>query len=134
MCPFVTSELHPLASLFSLSCLIILHQLHLQNSFFFDIFQLSFNHHTLRSTFEDSPWQAWLLCMRQKDIWIGVMASAPPPPSHVLSMDPMASIDVEFCVSHRRGRWVRSQTHVRPTTMWNAHTSDLFSQGICQFL
>lgn len=102
--------------------------------FLFDIFQLSFNHHTWCSTFEDSPWQAWLLCMRQKDIWIGVMASAPPPLSHVLSMDPMASIDVDFRVSLRPWRWVRSQVHVRPTTMWNAHTSDLFSQGISQFL
>lgn len=49
--------------------------------FLFDIFQLSFNHHTWCSTFEDSPWQAWLLCTRQKDMdrCNGISTAAPQP-------------------------------------------------------
>ena len=47
--------------------------------FLFDIFQLSFSHHTLCSSFEDSPWQAWLLCTRQKDMdrCNGISTAAP---------------------------------------------------------
>ena len=49
--------------------------------FLFDIFQLSFSHHTLCSSFEDSPWQAWLLCTRQKDMdrCNGISTAAPQP-------------------------------------------------------
>ena len=98
--------------------------------FLFDIFQLSFSHHTLCSSFEDSPWQAWLLCTRQKDIWIGVTASAPPPLSHVLRMDPMPSIDVDFCLTQTMKMSQISNTcethnHVKRPYLWSFFSGNL---------
>lgn len=133
LCPYVTSEPHPLTSLFFfLSCLIILHQLHIQNSFCLIYFsfplittrsvQLLRIHHDKHD-----------FCVRDKRTWIGVTASAPPPLSHVLRMDPMASIDVDFCLTQTMKMSQISNTcethnHVKRPHLWS------FSQGISQFL
>lgn len=101
--------------------------------FLFDIFQLSFNHHTLCSTFEDSPWQAWLLCTRQKDMdrCNGISTAAPQPrfeygsngfywrgfPCLTQTMK-MSQIS-NTCETHN---------HVKRPHLWS------FSQGISQFL